>query len=71
MLVVNFVCQNVLVMKSLLELKASLLYDAKKIVQYIFSPSLIFLYYKVKLQLGRTEKQEVENVLQQCKLLFW
>lgn len=32
-LVVNFVSQNMLVFKSLLELKASLLYDAKKIVQ--------------------------------------
>lgn len=32
MLLVNFVSQNMLVIKSLLELKVSLLYDAKKIV---------------------------------------
>lgn len=32
-LVVNFVSQNMLVIKSLLELKVSLFYDAKKIVQ--------------------------------------
>lgn len=30
MLVVNFVSQNMLVIKSLLELKVSVLYDAKK-----------------------------------------
>lgn len=33
MLFVNFVSQNMLVIKSLLELKVSLLYDANKIVQ--------------------------------------